>query len=443
MQINERGFPLRGLVTRLLPSFGGTLSAAELVRIGRSYLQVLAGTGGRLVLQAVYFLTLANALTLAEMGIFASASAVGIIIGAFSGFGFSAIAFQAAAGRQRLVGAYFGIFLAASAVTLPIGLAISAPFYLVIFKDSLPLHTFLMIMVVEIFMFKLVEGLHKVNNGLGRYARASLLSISMTAPRAIGALLFVVIGGSLETWGNIYFIANGLTVLVGFALFCPRFRISCNVRLLVGRFRDAMLFAFSTLTFDSQTEVDKLVLIAIAGERAAGIYAISVRIMELAIIPIRTFFVLYSRKLIRERRIDEIVSRNLLIEACLFTVSLAGYGAFLVALSLKPDLLGGNIESARQLFAMALLVPAFRSLMELHSELYFAYGRLGMQAVVTLALVVLKAAMIALLISMTANPAVWGFWLNWIFACLYALSAVAVYGAISSPLRLAADPRRG
>jgi O-antigen/teichoic acid export membrane protein len=289
----------------------------------------------------------------------------------------------------------------------------------------------MMIMVVEIFMFRLIEGLHKVNNGLGRFTAASLIFIMQSASRAGAAVLFAAFGGgSLQSWVDIYFITNALAALAAFALFSAPVRLAWDTKLFIGRFRDAVLFAFSSLTFDAQTEVDKVVFLVIAGDRAAGIYAISVRIIELAIIPVRTFYVLYSRKLIRERRHHNIVSRNLLIEGIIFAGTVVAYAVFLGILSLKPNLLGANVEVARQLFAMALLVPAFRSMMELHSELYFAYRKLGTQAIATLALVVLKALMIAAMVTVSADPGTWGYSLNWIFAGLYVLSALVVYRAI-------------
>src|ERR1700736_6724118 len=73
-----------------------------------NYLQVFVGTGTRLGLQAVYFLILANMLSLHDMGVFASTSSTGIMIGCFSGFGFSSFAFRAAAGKRRVLGGDLG-----------------------------------------------------------------------------------------------------------------------------------------------------------------------------------------------------------------------------------------------------------------------------------------------------------------------------------------------
>src|ERR1700758_3225745 len=85
-----------------------------------NYLQVFAGTGVRLGLQAVYFFVLANTLSLRDMGVFASASSTGIMIGCFSGFGFASLAFRASAGKRRTRGGHLAVFSASWLIGLPL-----------------------------------------------------------------------------------------------------------------------------------------------------------------------------------------------------------------------------------------------------------------------------------------------------------------------------------
>src|ERR1700753_3171339 len=88
-----------------------------------NYLQVFAGTGMRLGLQAIYFFILANTLSLHDMGVFASASSTGIMIGCFSGFGFSSFAYRAAAHKRRALGGHLAGFYVAWLILLPLCLA--------------------------------------------------------------------------------------------------------------------------------------------------------------------------------------------------------------------------------------------------------------------------------------------------------------------------------
>src|SRR6201994_258007 len=140
-----------------------------------NYLQVFAGTGARLGLQAVYFFILANTLSLRDMGLFASASSTGIMISCFSGFGFASLAFRASAGKRRTLGGYLAVFYASWLMALPLCLAASLPVFYLLFTPALSLIAFLLIILVETGLWRIVEMIHQVNNGLGRYASASLV----------------------------------------------------------------------------------------------------------------------------------------------------------------------------------------------------------------------------------------------------------------------------
>ncbi|MDE2065203.1 MAG: hypothetical protein KGJ00_22600, partial [Bradyrhizobium sp.] len=89
-----------------------------------------------------------------------------------------------------------------------------------------------------------------------------------------------------------------------------------------------------------------------------------------------------------------------------------------------------NVAVASQLFGVLLAVPAFKNLLEFHSELFFAYQHMTVRAVLATALVGLKAAAIALLLIHFHNIADWGIWLNAVYLGLYVLSVISVYGSI-------------
>src|SRR5262249_54213162 len=122
-----------------------------------NYLQVFAGTGVRLGLQAVYFFVLANTLSLHDMGVFASASSTGIMIGCFSGFGFASLAFRASAGKRRTLGGYLAVFYTSWLMALPLCLAASLPVFYFLFTPSLSLVSFLLIILVETGLWRIVE----------------------------------------------------------------------------------------------------------------------------------------------------------------------------------------------------------------------------------------------------------------------------------------------
>ena len=393
-----------------------------------NYLQVFAGTGVRLGLQAVYFFILANTLSLHDMGVFASTSATGIMIGCFSGFGFSSFAFRAAAGKRRTLGGYLAVFYVSWLVSLPLCLAAALPGFYLLFTTSLSLTAFVFIILVESGTWRIVEMIHQVNNGLGRYASASLVISLGTALRTAGAVVFMTSGShDVETWSVIYLVFNLLAMALAVVVFQPRVKLRWRTPLFIGRLRDALLYSISYCAFISQNEIDKLVMLSLADQRTVGIYAISSRIIDFTSVPIRTFYVLYSRTLIREGRKRNQVGRSLGVEALIALISTVAFAALLAVLAIWPNLLGHNVALATQLFGVLLAVPAFKNLLEYHAELFFAYQQLTIRAVLATSMVGLKAAALALLLICFDGIAEWGVWINAVYIGLYALSAAVVY----------------
>jgi O-antigen/teichoic acid export membrane protein len=396
-----------------------------------NYLQVFAGTGVRLGLQAVYFFILANTLSLRDMGVFASASSTGIMIGCFSGFGFSSLAFRAAAGKRRTLGGYLAVFYASWLIALPLCLAASLPVFYFLFTSSLSLTAFLLVILVETGLWRIVEMIHQVNNGLGRYASASLVISFGSALRTAGAVVFAASGRhDVETWALVYFAFNLTAMALAIAMYQPRIKLRWRNQIFFGRLRDALLFSVAYCASIAQNEIDKLVMLSLADQRTVGIYAISTRIIDFTSVPIRSFYVLYSRKLIIEGQQHNQVGRSLGVEMLIAMISTAGLAALLVTLSIWPDLLGHNVAVATQLFGVLLAVPAFKNLLEYHSELFFVYQHMTVRAVLATALVGLKAAALAFLLIHFDNIVQWGVWLNVVYLGLYAFSAASVYGSI-------------
>jgi O-antigen/teichoic acid export membrane protein len=422
----ELDMPVVSRASRLLAMLTHTFRAQF-----SNYLQVFAGTGVRLGLQAVYFFILANTLSLRDMGVFASASSTGIMVGCFSGFGFASLAFRASAGKRRTLGGYLAVFYASWLITLPLCVAVSLPVFYFLFTSSLSLTAFVLIILVETGLWRIVEMIHQVNNGLARYASASVVISLGSALRTAGAIAFAASGNhDVETWALFYFAFNLAAMALAIAMYQPRIQLRWRRQIFFGRMRDALLFSIAYCASIAQNEIDKLVMLSLADQRTVGIYAISTRIIDFTSVPIRSFYVLYSRKLIIEGRRRNRLGRSFGVEMLIALVSTAGLASVLVALSIWPDLLGRNVAVATQLFGVLLAIPAFKNLLEYHSELFFVYQHMTIRAVLATVLVGLKAATLAFLLIRFDNIVEWGIWLNAVYFGLYACSAASVYGSI-------------
>src|SRR3954470_4652263 len=105
------------------------------------YLTIFSGMFGRLVLQAGYFILLANTLSLQDFGLFAGISAAGIMIGSFSAFGFTAAVFRTATTKLLLLGRYVAGFYIAFALSVPAMMFVAWLLYLIAFRDLVELST--------------------------------------------------------------------------------------------------------------------------------------------------------------------------------------------------------------------------------------------------------------------------------------------------------------
>lgn len=426
----DMGRRLRVLHVVPLRLVAGAWANHRAVLVG--YGQLLAGAGGRLALQMIYFLVLANTLSLSEMGVFASVSAAGVMIGCLAGFGFQSFVMRSAAGRRSSMGAYLAVYYACFALALPIMLGLSLVFYLLLFREVIDLSGYLAIIVVEVALWRQIELLVQVNNGLGRYAAAATVVSLPVGFRAAAAVAFWAAGGGdAETWSVYYLAGNAVSVAVLAFLFHPRTRMRFRAVLLRGRLRDGLLYAASYFMFLAQNEIDKLIILTLAGERMAGIYAISMRLIDLTGVPLRPMFMMYSRKLIQAGRATRASLRECLkVEGMVAAVSTGALVFMILVLHVRPDLLGANVSAAYGLLTVIVAVPAVRNLLEFQGELFFAFGRMGLRAAVTATLIVFKALAFALLLSVFPNPEQWSLWLNAIYVAIYAMSFLTLYGLL-------------
>jgi len=430
----------RNRTTITAPSGGGRLGwlIPGLAAVARhrgvlvSYLQVLSGSVGRLGLQIAYFFVLANTLSLHEMGIFASVSATGMLLSCFAGCGFQSFVFRAAASRRSSLGTHLGSFYACLAAAIPLCLMASLPLYFTLFADAIPVSGYLAIILVEVAFLRVTELLTQVNNGLGRFGASSAVLAISAGIRTLTALAFAFTGGGeAEIWSAYYFCGNAVAVAGMVALFHPRDRLRLRPRLLLGRLRDAFLFACSYFAYCAQSEVDKVIVLWLAGDRMAGIYAIAMRIVDMTAMPLRPMFLLYVRTLIRKAKTGLPLRDTLRIEAAVGIVSTGGLVAVIVPLNLWPGLLGTNITTATAFLSVLIVLPAAKNLCEFHSELFFAYDRLGVRVVTAIGLIILKAAALTWLLVVTGDGDDWAVWLNAIYAAIYVLSFVAAYGVLT------------
>jgi O-antigen/teichoic acid export membrane protein len=408
---------------------------AELTRnhgaLMRSYASTLSGSAGRLIISLVYFVSLANSLSISDFGLFASASAAGIVLSRVISFGFVSPLYRTATVKPRVLGVYYAGFLAAALLSLPAAALAGWAIFKWFFAGLLAAPVFALIVFSETLLWRSLETIAIVNNGLNRFGRAAVLVVIGTALRAGMAFLFALSPDhSLAAWVIFYVAANALALAAALIFYLPRRRLRFQPKLYRARVMDALWTSGAEILLYIQMELDKLAVLAIGGAELAGIYAIVMRLADLTAMPVRAFNMLLVQKMMRTAETLRSLKSRAGIELLIFAVSAAGLAALSVLLWLYPNALGRNVSLVAGVLGLALAVPGFRNLVEYHAELLYARGQTGLRMLNLGLLAAMKMVLLAFLLSGAPETRTWLLQLNLVFALLWAASALLTYSAM-------------
>ncbi len=394
----------------------------------RDYSSLFTGQLGRLVFSLIYFITLAKALSLENFGVFATTSAIGIVLSRVMGFGFISPLYRIATVRPRLIGVYTTGYLAAAAVSLPLVLLIAWSLHALLYTGLITLAAFLAVILAEVVCWRTLEMTIIVNHGINRFLVGSSLAIAGGAMKAAAALwAYSQDIADLETWALLYLCSNAVVAVVALMFFYPRMRLRWAPKAWAGRARDAIGVSAAEVLFYIQAEMDKVLVLALGGEMTAGLYAIIMRIVDLTAMPLRAFSTMMIQWIMHARNEGKDTNIGWKVELLVAATSTVALLAGVVLLSLAPDLMGKNITTATSFLALFLLVPAFRNIIEYHTELLYAHERMAPRVWLLAGLGILKGALLALLLGLTSDFATMALWLNAVFFVLYGVSAYVTY----------------
>nr|WP_255663398.1 lipopolysaccharide biosynthesis protein [Nitratireductor sp. B36] len=402
----------------------------------RDYLAAVSGSAGRLVFSLAYFVILANSLTIADFGLFATASAAGVMVGRLLALGFTATLYRIATVKPRLLGTYAAGFLVLALASLPLIALASTVLYLVFFAGDLRVLPFALVIVSEAVAWRLTETVIVVNNGLNRFGRAATILIVSIAIRALAAFVFTFhTSQDLLNWTVFYLVANIAALIFALLFYCPRQRLRLQTSLYLRRLPDALYVAGAEVLFYLQMELDKLLVLALGNPTLAGIYAIIMRLVDLTAIPIRSFSMLLVQRMMRSPEMLRSWALRLGIEGGVFAVSVLALATMATILAFYPTLLGSNVAEAAPLVILALAVPGLRNLTEYQADLLFARGQTFLRAVNLGVLAAAKAALLSLVLKSFTETSDIILSLNAVFAVLYLLSMVLTYRALAMPAK--------
>ena len=397
----------------------------------RDYMTALSGAAGRMVISLFYFVALANSLSVADFGLFATASATGIVLSRIVGFGFTSPLYRIATVKPRLIGVYAAGYLLFSAISLPFFVLAAYFCYRVFFGQTLSLLTFALIVMTEALLWRTLEVILIANNGMNRFGRASTLVMIGSALRALAAVGFAfTVARDIDHWAQYYLVANALGLLVGILFFMPKAKLRLVLPVYRRHITDSLSVAGAEILFYIQSELDKLLVLALGGAETAGVYAIIMRLVDLTAIPIRTFNMMLVQRLMRNGSLLSSLKQKVSMEVALFAISTIGFCGLAIFLKIFPNALGHNVAGATNLLFLVFLVPGFRNLVEYQAELLYASRQTVLRVLNLAMLAGVKAVLLAYIFLNAFDQATWLRDLNIAYGLIWLASGLLTYSAI-------------
>lgn len=385
----------------------------------RSYVFILGGTGARMVSALIYFLLLVNILSLSDYGLFVSMIATALMIGNSGTYGFLAPTFRAQTEDSEHAGAYVGALFLYVIAWIPITLITGILLHIFLFHEYIGLEPFLAIVVADAIFIRIIDSVYNLNIAKGRYAAAATVNLFSILPRVIAVLLFsFATDQSLENWVNYFFFGTLAALLCALCLY-PPIRPVFSLTALRNGLREAFSLEAVNFIQSVQMELDKVLVLVLTGPAAAGIYGLTMRIIYVVNEPVRSVFPLIAKFFIGDPNKIGSVRNQVLFEAGLISASLVAYGTLVVVLSIRPDLLGANVEAGFHFFSMLPLVFALKILPEYHKTVMYGAKRLHRAVAITASLTITKCALIAWIASSLTFESGWLIPLNLLFLLLY------------------------
>jgi O-antigen/teichoic acid export membrane protein len=358
-----------------------------------------------------------------------------VVLSRVAGLGFSSPLYRIATVKPHLSGAYLGGYVAIFLASLPLVAALSFLAFHTIFKGQLTALAFGLIIISEVVLWRNAEIVIIVNNGLRRFGLGAGLTILGTFIRMCAALAFwkLAPNQSIEMWAWFYLAANAVSLILISVTGRIKYRLRFVPKLYPRRLRDALSVASAEIIFYAQMELDKVLMLALAGGEVTGIYAVVMRLVDLTAMPLRAFNTLLVQSLMKTPELMRSWKRRLLMEGGIALVSTLALTAAVVLLWIKPTLLGNNIAIVAPVLMFALAIPATRNIVEYHSELLYARG----QTIARAGLLALLGSLKALLMTLSIQPEIDAIqlivWMTVLFAGLYLVSASITYWLIRKP----------
>jgi O-antigen/teichoic acid export membrane protein len=347
------------VIKRVIASFQSSVKH----RLVKDTASLTLGQFLRLVLQAIYFVTIARSLGPQQYGAFVAMAAMVAVVAPFAGMGGPNILLKNVSKDHSLLGLYWGNGLL---LTLVSGLIFSGiillcgPFFV---GRGLTVALFL-ICVSDLVLVRTVDLAGFAFAAIGRMDETAKLNVYIGLARLIGVLALVaaVKHPNVQQWTVAYVAGSVASFVYSFI----RTSLVGGIRISLARMKEeiteASYFAVSGSAATIYNDIDKTMLARLADFASTGIYSAAYRLIDVSMAPVRAMTSAAYPEFFRRGRdgpkATEKYAWGLVKHATLF--GLAIFLLLFIGAPVLPYVLGNSFRSSVEATRWLAVIPLLR-----------------------------------------------------------------------------------
>jgi O-antigen/teichoic acid export membrane protein len=252
---------------------------------------VLGGQVLATLARGLYFVVAARALGAEQYGIFAAVLAVASILAGLGPLGTGHVLLQNVARNVGKLPMAWGNSILVTAVGATVLTSLLMIFHDLVLPPSIPMLVIGLTALAQILLYSLVETAGQAFQAFQRLDRVALIHVLAHLTKLIAAIFLslTIPSPSVLQWSNLYFLSALVTAIIAMALVhrelgAPRLARSR----ITQETKEGAYFAIGATTHFSYNEIDKAMLARLSTLEATGIYSASQRLIDIALVPVRS-----------------------------------------------------------------------------------------------------------------------------------------------------------
>ena len=359
------------------------------------------GIAIQITLQAVYFIVVTRTMGARSYGAFVSVSALASIVAAFSVWGADQLLIRTVANDQKAFPRAFGEAAIYFLVTAPVFTVAAAIGFRFLIDAEISWTTIALVAVTEIIFAR--SNYFAVNcfQAFERGGDMAMLGILLYAARVIAAIVWstTTTDPTPLSWAWFYmtssFCAGAISmsmvaIKLGAPIWQPRW----------SDWKEGGFFALQVGSFIGFRDIDKPVVVALAGLGEAGLYAAAFRIADVAAVPVRALmystYVRFFQRGAQGTRGSLAFARSLLPIGALLG-GVAGIGVA-VSSTFATYVIGHNYVGVGPVLLLLAPLPLLYALYYLGADALITGGHVGYRTLIQLMLPILDIGLCAVLV---------------------------------------------